>query len=36
MKPKYGDLVRAIDVLRQTDAKNIGVSMKELPAGREP
>lgn len=33
---KYGDLVRAIDLLRQTDAKSIGVSMKELPAGKEP
>ena len=32
---KYGDVVRALDVLRQTTAKNIGVSMSELPAGRE-
>jgi hypothetical protein len=33
---KYGDLIRAIDVLRKTNAKDIGVSMIELPAGREP
>jgi hypothetical protein len=33
---KYGDIVKAIDVLRKTDAKDIGVSMVEVPAGREP
>ena len=33
---KYGEVVRAIDVLRKTNAKDIGVSMIELPAGREP
>lgn len=33
---KYGDVVRAIDVLRQTKAKNIGVSMAEIAVGREP
>lgn len=33
---KYGDVVRAIDILRKTDAKDIGVNLIELPAGREP
>lgn len=33
---KYGDVLRAIDVLRKTDAKDIGFSMIEVPAGREP
>lgn len=33
---KYGDLVRGIDILRGTNAKNIGVGMKELPHGRNP
>ena len=33
---KYGDVVRAIDTLRLTDAKNVGVSMVEIPVGREP
>ena len=33
---KYGDVVRALDVLRGTKAKNIGLSMTELPLGREP
>jgi hypothetical protein len=33
---KYGDLIRALDALRKTNATNIGVSMLELPAGREP
>jgi hypothetical protein len=33
---KYGDLIRAIDVLRKTDARDIGVSMVEIPDGREP
>lgn len=32
---KYGDLVRAIDILRRTEAKNVGVSMLELKIGRE-
>jgi biopolymer transport protein ExbD len=31
----YGDVVRAIDTLRETNAKNIGISMKELAVGRE-
>ena len=33
---KYGDVIRTVDILRQTNAKNIGVSMIELPVGREP
>lgn len=33
---KYGDIIRAIDLLRKTEAKDIGVSLIELPAGREP
>lgn len=33
---KYGEVVKAIDVLRKTDAKDIGVSTIELPPGREP
>lgn len=33
---KYGDVVHGIDVLRGTNAKNIGVGMKELPHGRNP
>ncbi len=33
---KYGDVVRAVDILRQTTAKNIGVSMHMIPPGREP
>ena len=33
---KYGEVVKAIDVLRKTDAKDIGVSTVELAAGREP
>lgn len=33
---KFADVVRALDELRKTDAKNIGVSMVELPLGREP
>lgn len=33
---KYGDVVQAIDILRGTKAKNIGLSMKEIPVGREP
>jgi biopolymer transport protein ExbD len=33
---KYGEVINAIDQLRATNAKNIGVSMTELPFGREP
>jgi biopolymer transport protein ExbD len=33
---KYGDVVRALDTLSLTNAKNIGVSMLELPVGKEP
>lgn len=33
---KYGDVVKALDVLRHTTAKSIGVSMIELPSGRTP
>jgi biopolymer transport protein ExbD len=33
---KYGDVVRAIDLLRKTNAKNVGVSMVQLAPGREP
>ena len=33
---KYGDVIRAIDTLRGTNAKSITVSMTELPAGRTP
>jgi biopolymer transport protein ExbD len=33
---KYGDVVRALDTLSLTNAKNIGVSMVELPVGKEP
>ena len=33
---KYGDVVKALDVLRKTTAKSIGVSMIELSAGRRP
>jgi biopolymer transport protein ExbD len=33
---KYGDVVKAIDALRGTTAKNISVSMVELAAGRQP
>ena len=33
---KYGDLIQALDVLRGTQAKNIGVNMVELQAGRTP
>lgn len=33
---KYGDVVRALDTLRGTKAKNIGLSMTELPVGRQP
>jgi biopolymer transport protein ExbD len=33
---KYGEVIHAVDTLRRTEAKNIGVSMSELPFGREP
>ena len=33
---RYGDVVRAIDILRNTNAKSIGVSMVEIPVGHEP
>lgn len=33
---KYGDVIKAIDVLRGTTAKNISVSMVELTPGRVP
>jgi biopolymer transport protein ExbD len=33
---KYGEVVRALDTLSLTQAKSIGVSLEELPAGREP
>ena len=33
---KYGDLVLAVDTLRKTNAKSIGISISQLPPGREP
>jgi len=33
---KFKDLIRAVDLLRETNATNIGISVKELPLGREP
>lgn len=33
---KYGDVIKALDTLRGTNAKNISVSMVELAAGRQP
>ena len=33
---KFGQVVQALDILRKTNAKNIGVSMAELPVGRDP
>ena len=33
---KYKDVIRALDVRRETNATNIGVSMQELPVGRDP
>ncbi|HLP24570.1 MAG TPA: hypothetical protein VK477_02750 [Acidobacteriota bacterium] len=33
---KYGEVVHGIDILRGTNAKNIGIGMKELPHGRTP
>lgn len=32
---KFGDVVQALDLLRKTHAKSIGVSMVELPHGKE-
>jgi biopolymer transport protein ExbD len=33
---KYGEVIKAIDTLRGTNAKNISVSMVELARGRQP
>jgi biopolymer transport protein ExbD len=33
---KYGDVMRALDQLRLTNAESIGVNMIELPTGRDP
>lgn len=33
---KYGDVVKALDELRKTEAKSIGVSMAELAPGKDP
>lgn len=33
---KYGDVMKAVDTLRKTTAKDIGVSTVELANGREP
>jgi len=33
---KYGDVVRGIDTLRRTNAKDVGLSMTELAPGRNP
>ena len=33
---KYGDVVRAVDLLKRTDAREIGVSSSEIPYGKEP
>jgi biopolymer transport protein ExbD len=33
---KYGDVMRALDQLRLTNAQSIGVNMIELAAGRDP
>lgn len=32
----FGDFVRGVDQLRETDAQTIAVSSQELPLGREP
>jgi biopolymer transport protein ExbD len=32
---KFGEVVRALDLLRGTKAKNIGLNVKEVPIGRE-
>jgi len=33
---KFGDVVRAVDLLRGTNAEHIGVSISEIPYDREP
>lgn len=33
---KFGDVIKALDELRKTEAKSIGVSMVELAPGKEP
>jgi biopolymer transport protein ExbD len=33
---KFGDVVRAVDLLKGTDAQHIGVSINEIPNNREP
>jgi biopolymer transport protein ExbD len=33
---RFGEVVQALDELRKTDAKSIGVSMAELAPGKEP
>ena len=33
---KYGDVMRAVDLLRKTNACNIGVSSMEISGNREP
>jgi biopolymer transport protein ExbD len=33
---KFGDVVKALDVLRHSTAKSIGVSMAELSSGKRP
>lgn len=33
---KYGDVVRSVDTLRKTNAKDIGMSMVELAPGQNP
>jgi hypothetical protein len=33
---KFGDVLKALDELRKTDTKSIGVSMVELAPGKEP
>ena len=33
---KYGDVMRAVDLLRKTNARNIGVSSLEISGNREP
>lgn len=32
----FGDVIRAVDVLRKTKTKNIGVSVSEIPVSRKP
>lgn len=33
---RFGEVVRALDILRGTNAKGIGLSISALPPGREP